>query len=84
EPMHVPLGAYENEAMAATCQRRISKYVRLLDGEWTFQLFHNPHEVPEGFYHQDYDASEWGTINVPGNWEIQGYDAPIYTNSIYP
>lgn len=84
EPMHVPLGAYENEVMATTCQRRISKYVRLLDGEWTFQMFHDPHEVPEGFYRQDYDASEWGTIKVPGNWELQGYDVPIYTNSIYP
>jgi beta-galactosidase len=29
-------------------------------------------------------VSGWGNIIVPGNWEIQGYDHPIYTNVTYP
>ena len=26
----------------------------------------------------------WDNIEVPGNWETQGYDHPIYTNVTYP
>jgi beta-galactosidase len=84
ELIHVPLGSYEDETMAATCDRTKSKYVRSLDGEWHFNLFTNPNEVPKDFSLDGFDHSSWGMITVPGNWELQGYDAPIYTNSIYP
>lgn len=26
----------------------------------------------------------WGTINVPGHWQLQGFGRPQYTNVIYP
>src|SRR5690606_34508493 len=30
------------------------------------------------------DDSKWDVIPVPSNWEIEGYDIPIYTNVVYP
>jgi len=84
EPMHVPLGAYSSFTEAMTCNRRISPYVTLLDGKWKFKLVGNPKEVPEGFYMPDYDCTDWDDITVPGNWELQGYGYPIYTNVKYP
>ncbi|MFO7679365.1 MAG: glycoside hydrolase family 2 TIM barrel-domain containing protein, partial [Chloroflexota bacterium] len=30
------------------------------------------------------DHQEWDTIEVPGNWTMQGYDKPIYTNKQLP
>lgn len=84
EPMHVPLGAYASESEAATCNRKISKYVRLLDGEWKFHLASGPLTVPEGFHEADYNVNGWDLITVPGNWEMQGYGSPMYTNIRYP
>lgn len=28
--------------------------------------------------------SDWKDIEVPGSWELQGFDAPIYTDTRYP
>ena len=39
-----------------------------LDGEWNFR----------------YEDGDWGTIRVPGMWELQGYGDPIYLNIGYP
>lgn len=84
EPMHVPSGAYASEEEAALCDRKKSSYRISLDGIWKFKLFPNPDMVPEGFYGEGYDVSGWGDIVVPGNWELQGYSYPIYTNVRYP
>ena len=55
-----------------------------LDGQWLFHWSRNPEERPADFYREDYDVSAWGKITVPGNWQLQGYGVPIYTNITYP
>ena len=55
-----------------------------LDGQWLFQWSKDPDSCPVGFEADDYDVSRWNTITVPGNWQLQGYGMPIYTNSQYP
>jgi beta-galactosidase/beta-glucuronidase len=40
--------------------------------------------VPEEVFGAGYDATGWDTIEVPGNWTMQGYDKPIYTNVKMP
>lgn len=57
---------------------------RCLDGKWKFWLAKKPSEASEAFYKPSFDASRWNTINVPGSWELQGFDAPIYTDVSYP
>ncbi|MDO5980269.1 glycoside hydrolase family 2 TIM barrel-domain containing protein [Flavivirga spongiicola] len=61
-----------------------SSFIRSLNGVWDFHLAQNPSERPAWFFKDDYDISDWGTINVPANWELEGYDYPIYTNAKYP
>ena len=77
---HTPLESYENEIQAITCDQSKNKFC--LNGEYEFSLYRTPDDVPE-FYTLDYKA-DMQTINVPGNWETQGYGEPIYTNVIYP
>jgi len=84
EPMHAPWGAYASENEAAACDRRSSSYVRTLDGTWAFHLAPSPDAVPQGFYGDAFDRSGWNAIQVPGSWELQGFDKPIYTNILYP
>jgi beta-galactosidase len=61
-----------------------SKYLKLLNGKWKFHFSKNFTERPVYFYRKSYDVSSWDEINVPGEWQIQGYDYPIYTNITYP
>ena len=48
-----------------------------LNGEWRFKWF------PSVLVAQE-DVQEWDTIEVPSNWQLKGYDIPIYTNTVYP
>lgn len=60
------------------------KEIVSLDGQWSFCWSKNPEERPADFYKADYDVSAWDKIQVPGNWQMQGYGKPIYTNMKYP
>ena len=61
-----------------------SKNYCLLNGDWYFHFVPEPSQRPLDFYKEDYDVSAWETIPVPSNWEMQGYDRPIYANVEYP
>ncbi len=60
-----------------------SRY-RSLNGIWKFNFVPEPSARPDGFYRQGYDVSAWDDIPVPSNWEMHGYDKPIYCNVEYP
>ena len=55
--------------------------VSTLDGQWTFHYVPNADERPTDFFRTDYDDSGWGSIPVPGNWELNGYGVPVYVNT---
>ncbi|MDA3956381.1 glycoside hydrolase family 2 TIM barrel-domain containing protein, partial [Oceanispirochaeta sp.] len=56
-----------------------------LDGTWKFLLAPSPGELPSGFADFNPVGEEtWGEIQVPGNWELQGYGKPVYVNTLYP
>ncbi|MBU3188390.1 hypothetical protein KPL51_02240 [Clostridium bowmanii] len=61
-----------------------STYLKHINGTWAFNLAKNPEARPVDFYKDNYNTSDWGSIKVPGNWQTQGYDYPIYTNITYP
>lgn len=60
-------------------ERRIS-----LNGTWKFKYAKNPASAPQDFWKVDFNSSQWDPIKVPGSWELQGFDAPIYTDVSYP
>ena len=55
-----------------------------LNGTWRFHFVSEPSQRPMDFWKEGYDVSTWDTIPVPSNWEMQGYDRPIYANVEYP
>ena len=58
--------------------------VLLLNGTWKFHFTKNFSERPKkDFYNIQYDAKAWNDIQVPGNWEVQGFGTPIYVNATY-
>ena len=64
--------------------RELSPYFFSLNGEWSFKWSASPDKRPREFYKSGYNSSKWDTIQVPANWETNGYGTPIYTNVKYP
>lgn len=84
EAGHAPLVSYPTLADAIAGDRERSPYRLSLDGLWRFRFAPRPADAPEGFWAADFDDREWDTIRVPGCWQMQGYDTPIYTNIQHP
>ncbi|QZT38090.1 DUF4981 domain-containing protein [Halosquirtibacter xylanolyticus] len=61
-----------------------SKLVKSLNGEWSFHYVDRPSDRPKTFFEEGYDISSWKKIQVPGNWEMQGFGTAIYTDVAYP
>ncbi|XP_028770029.1 uncharacterized protein LOC114727499 [Neltuma alba] len=59
-------------------------FVKSMSGYWKFYLASSPTSVPIKFYESDFQDSEWTTLPVPSNWQLHGFDRPIYTNIDYP
>ncbi len=66
--------ALKNEV--ATCPTRMS-----LNGTWKFNYVDQFADRPQNFMNPDLDDASWSNIQVPGNWEMQGFGIPTYTNS---
>jgi len=77
---HSPLSSWRGQADALA--NKTSQSIISLDGQWQFYLFDRPEKVPESWLHSDLGSEQ--DITVPGNWQLQGYDYPIYTNVKYP
>ena len=76
---------YADKTDALTKGFRDSENYQSLNGEWDFKYFddHRVMEALPGMTEGRPALSQWDKIQVPGNWEVQGYGIPIYTNHPY-
>ncbi len=84
EAPHASFVRYQSAETAQEGETADSTFVKSLNGDWDFHWSPKPADRPIGFEAPDFDASAWGTIPVPSNWELQGHGLPIYSNIIYP
>ncbi|MCG2793576.1 MAG: DUF4981 domain-containing protein [Weeksellaceae bacterium] len=82
ENPHAVFVLFDNASDAKAQDFSRSKNHVSLNGQWDFKYFPRYKEA-------DFDFSKplnlsWNKINVPSNWEIQGFGIPIYTNIAYP
>ncbi len=75
---------YPDADLAREGERDDSPRFHALNGDWRFCLAPSPDAVDPAFIARDFDDADWGTIAVPGNWTMQGYDRPHYTNVRMP
>ncbi|WP_240464848.1 glycoside hydrolase family 2 TIM barrel-domain containing protein [Paraferrimonas sp. SM1919] len=75
--------SFDNVEQALTRDRAASE-IQSLNGDWKFHFVDDSDKRPLDFFNTDFDSSEWHSIKVPSNWELEGYGQPIYTNSVYP
>lgn len=55
-------------------------YFQSLNGLWKFMLVGHPSLVPDGFYRPEYKTKDWSNIEVPSNWETEGFGHPKFRN----
>lgn len=71
---------YQDETGINKLEYRQSPFYQCINGNWKFNWVEKPADKPQGFYEVGYDVSQWGTMPVPGNWELNGYGIPVYIN----
>ncbi len=84
EPPHCTMMVFPDIAEAIRGERHRSPFHHSLNGRWRFFWVDKPVERPADFYRADFDDSHWALIDVPSNWQLQGYGIPIYLNIPYP
>ena len=83
-PMRATAYPFPSARLARTLDREQSPWFQLLDGEWRFRMASRPEEVTAGDVAATTDRSDWARLTVPGNWTLQGYGHPHYTNVQMP
>jgi len=83
-PMRSTLYPFPDAGSAKTLDRTRSPWFQLLDGEWKFRILHKPEDADVADVAVDTDRSAWDQVAVPGNWTLQGYGSPHYTNINMP
>ena len=59
----------------------------LLNGKWKFHYtadWKQGKPEKDDFWADNADVSSWKELQVPLNWEMAGYDVPVYNNVGYP
>ncbi len=83
-PARATLVPYPSEALALRGKPARSRLYHRLNGTWEFHLFPRPEAVPAAALQSGGAGVRWNRIAVPGNWTMQGYDRPHYTNVAMP
>ncbi len=83
EAAHATLIPFSDLKTAQGMKSDQSPWYRNLNGKWKFFFVEDPSKRPVDFFKEEFNASSWKDIDVPSNWEIQGYGMPIYVNIPY-
>ena len=79
-PARATLTPFPTATDALTLAREQSPWFMSLDGQWQFKLAPRPEAVTW----DELAADGWSAIAVPGNWTMQGFGSPHYTNVVMP
>ena len=64
--------------------REESDRIQFLNGTWRMKYFESIYDVEEAFFELDCEALGFREVQVPGVWQMEGYDVHQYTNFKYP
>ncbi len=83
EPWQDPNVFEENRLPMAATFVTDQQRTLTLNGVWKFKWNETIEGRTKGFEAVDYNDADWGTIPVPGMWELNGYNDPVYLNVGY-
>ncbi|MGK9475740.1 glycoside hydrolase family 2 TIM barrel-domain containing protein [Melioribacter sp. OK-6-Me] len=80
EPHAALVIPFNNVESALKYYKENSNLILNLNGIWKFKWFINPQSAPNDFYKKNYNCSDWDDINVPSNWQTEGFGYLMYRN----
>lgn len=83
QPPRSTFMSYPDLQAASAMRYENSKYYYLLNGKWKFYFVEGYKQLPDNITDPNLDTNSWHDINVPGNWELQGFGEAIYVNHPY-
>ncbi|MDR1368927.1 MAG: DUF4981 domain-containing protein [Dysgonamonadaceae bacterium] len=75
--------SYNDAANASALKYENSPYYYLLNGTWKFFFVDAYKKLPANITDVNVNLSGWSDIEVPGNWELQGFGEAFYVNHPY-
>ncbi|MBT3443290.1 MAG: DUF4981 domain-containing protein [Flavobacteriaceae bacterium] len=84
EDPHATFYPFSSENNLLNLDLTKSELYESLNGTWNFKLFSNADSLPEMFFSNNFNKSDWQKIPVPSNWQFHSDDFPLYTNIVYP
>ncbi|TDS10270.1 glycoside hydrolase family 2 TIM barrel-domain containing protein [Sphingobacterium paludis] len=82
DPARATAYSYASVEAALKNDRQSNDRLLFLNGEWDFKFVYKPADAPQDFHLAE--VKGWDKIQVPSNWEMKGYDIPIYRSAVYP
>ncbi|MEM1060521.1 MAG: glycoside hydrolase family 2 TIM barrel-domain containing protein, partial [Verrucomicrobiota bacterium] len=83
-PMRATAYPFDSAVTAKKLDREKSPFFQSLNGEWQFKMRPQPEAVKPADVAPATSRAKWDRVAVPGNWTLQGYGAPHYTNVQMP
>ena len=80
--MRATFTAYNTESAAKSFDKSNAD-VQSLNGTWKFNFAPNVESRDTDFFKLGFNDKTWGTMPVPGMWELNGFGFPQYTNVGY-
>jgi beta-galactosidase len=81
---HATLMPFESIEAALLGDRKASPWCLQLSGVWKFHWVPVPAEAPTTFFQPGFDASGWHDMEVPSNWQMEGFGHPVFRNIEHP
>ncbi len=83
-PMRATSYPFPSAQMARSVDREKTPWFQSLNGRWQFKAVAKPEDVVLSDTAVETERANWDRLEVPGNWTLQGYGAPQYTNIQMP
>lgn len=83
ETVEIGKASPRTQLAGAQGERYQPEFVMSLNGKWDFWWSESDASYKEEFVAPGYNSSSWDKIDVPANWELNGYGTAIYTNHGY-
>ncbi|MYL46700.1 beta-galactosidase subunit alpha [Virgibacillus halodenitrificans] len=75
--------SFPTKQAALIGEQAYTHHFKSLNGMWDFLFLLAPEYAPPGFEQQGVDTAEWDQIQVPSNWQMEGYGEMHYSDLWY-
>ncbi len=81
EPSNATFVPFSDRTSALDRDPTVSPFYLSLNGPWHFSWVRRPADAAEDFFQADFQDRDWDQLQVPSNWELEGFGVPLYRES---